>query len=116
MSVSAYSKHQKEALDFIKWFCKDENQLKWAKLGGLATNKKIMESEEFLKMNPYNPAFVESMKYVRDFWAVQEYGELLQKCQTHWNAAVTGLETPKEAMDKLAKEHTAIFESKGRYK
>jgi len=116
MSVSMYSKHQKEALDFINWFCKDENQLKWAKLGGLATNKKIMDSEEFLKMNPYNPAFVESMGYVRDFWAVQEYGELLQKCQTHWNAAVTGLETPKEAMDMLAKEHTAIFEAKGRYK
>jgi multiple sugar transport system substrate-binding protein len=116
MSVSMYSKHQKEALEYIKWFCKDENQLKWARLGGFATSKKVLESDEFLKMAPYNPAFVESLKYVRDFWAVPEYAELLQKCQTHWNAAVTGLETPKEAMDSLAKEHEEIFEKAGYYK
>jgi len=116
MSVSMYSKHQKEALEFIKWFCKDENQLKWARLGGFATSRKVLESDEFLKMNPYNPAFVESLKYVRDFWAVPEYAELLQKCQVHWNAAVTGLETPKEAMDSLAKEHEEIFERAGYYK
>ena len=115
MSVSAYSKHQDEAKQFIKWFCKDENQLKWAKLGGFATAKKVLESDEFLKMNPYNPAFVESMDYVRDFWALPEYAELLQKCQTEWNAAVTGQKTPKEAMDILAKDHEAIFEAAGYY-
>jgi multiple sugar transport system substrate-binding protein len=90
MSVSAYSKHQDEA-------------------------KQVLESDEFLKMNPYNPAFVESMDYVRDFWALPEYAELLQKCQTEWNAAVTGQKTPKEAMDTLAKDHEAIFKAAGYY-
>ena len=115
MSISKYSKHQEEALEFIKWFCKYENQLKWAKLGGFATNRKVLESDEFLNMFPYNPAFVESLKYVRDFWSVPEYAELLQKCQTRWNATVTGQETPKEAMDNLAKEHEAIFKEAGYY-
>ena len=116
LSVSKYTKRQKEALEYIKWFCKDGNQLKWAKLGGFATSKKVLESEEFLTMAPYNPAFVESLKYVRDFWAVPEYAELLQACQTHWNAAVTGQETPKEAMDNIAKKHEEIFEKAGYYK
>jgi len=115
MSISAYSKHKKEAKDYIEWFCKDQNQLKWAKLGGFATSKKVLESEEFLTMAPYNPAFVESLKYVRDFWAVPDYAELLRACQTHWNAAVTGQETAKEAMDNIAKEHEAIFKAKGYY-
>lgn len=113
MSVSTHSKHQKEALEFIKWFCKEENQLKWAKLGGFPANEKVLKSKEFQNIAPYNPAFVESMKYVRDFWAVPEYAELLQKCQIHWNAAVTGQKTPKQAMDDLAKDHEAIFKKAG---
>ncbi len=113
MSVSTHSKRQKEALEFIKWFCKEENQLKWARLGGFPANEKVLQSKEFQVIAPYNPAFVESMKYVRDFWAVPEYAELLQKCQIHWNAAVTGQKTPKQAMDDLAKDHEAIFKKAG---
>lgn len=113
MSVSTHSKHQKEALQFIKWFCKEETQMKWARLGGFPANKKVLESPEFQKIAPYNPAFVESMKYVRDFWAVPEYAELLQSCQIHLNAAVTGQKTPKQALDDIAKEHEAIFRKAG---
>jgi len=116
MSISEYSKNKKAAKEYIEWFCKDANQSKWAKLGGCATSKKVLESEDFLTMAPYNPAFVESLNYVRDFWAVPEYAELIQACQTHWNAAVTGQETAKEAMDNVAKEHEAIFKAKGYYK
>jgi len=113
MSVTTKSKHQKEALEFIKWFCKDQNQLKWAKIGGFPANAKVLQTQEFQRIAPYNPAFVESMKYVKDFWAVPEYAELLQKCQIHWNAAVTGQKTPKQAMDDLAKDHEAIFKKAG---
>jgi multiple sugar transport system substrate-binding protein len=113
MSVSKHSKNQADALKFIEWFCKDENQLKWAKLGGFPANAKVLQSKEFQVIAPYNPAFVESMKYVRDFWAVPEYADLLQKCQIDWNAAVTGQKTAKQAMDDLAKEHEAIFKKAG---
>jgi multiple sugar transport system substrate-binding protein len=113
MSVSKHSKKQKEALRFIEWFCKYENQLKWAKLGGFPANDKVLQSSEFQTIAPYNPAFVESMKYVRDFWSVPEYADLLQKSQIHWNAAVTNQKTPKQAMDDLAKDHEAIFKKAG---
>jgi len=113
MSVSKHSKRQKEALKFIEWFCKYENQLKWAKLGGFPANDQVLQSNDFQTIAPYNPAFVESMKYVRDFWSVPEYADLLQKSQVEWNAAVTGQKTPKQAMDNLAKEHEAIFKKAG---
>lgn len=115
MSLSSYSKNQEKAKEYMKWFCEYENQLKWAQLGGFATNQKVLDSPDFVKLNPYNPAFVESMKYVRDFWAVPEYAELLGKCQEHLNAAVTGQKTPRQALDDLAKAHKAIFEAAGYY-
>ena len=31
MSISAYSKNKEPAKKYIEWFCKDANQLKWAK-------------------------------------------------------------------------------------
>jgi len=113
MSVSTHSKRQQEALKFIEWFCKYENQLKWAKLGGFPANAKVLQTPEFQKIAPYNPAFVESMKYVRDFWAVPQYAELIQACQIQWNGAVTGQKLPKQTMDDLAKEHEAIFKKAG---
>jgi hypothetical protein len=47
---------------------------------------------------------------------VPEYDRLLDSCQKHWNAAVAGIETPKAAMDAIAREHTEIFREAGRLK
>lgn len=113
LSISAYSKKQELAKEFLKWFAKKENQQEWAKLGGFTCRKDVLHSEEFLQATPYNPVFAKSLKYVRDFWSVPEYAELLQSCQTHWNAAVVGQESPKQAMDAIAKEHTAILKKAG---
>jgi multiple sugar transport system substrate-binding protein len=116
MSLSAYSKHADDAKRFMAWFAKEETQRQWAKLGGFTTNKKILQSDEFRKATPFNAAFADSLPHVRDFWAVPEYDQLLQSCQTHWNATVVGSEKPKEAMDAIAKEHTEIFKKAGRIK
>jgi multiple sugar transport system substrate-binding protein len=116
MSLSAYSKHQDEAKRFMKWFAQEDTQRKWSKLGGFTTNKKILQSDEFRRATPFNAAFADTLPYVRDFWAVPEYDQLLQSCQTHWNAAAVGSEKPKEAMDAVAREHTEIFKKAGRLK
>jgi multiple sugar transport system substrate-binding protein len=47
---------------------------------------------------------------------VPEYAELIEVCQTNWNAAIVGTITPKEAMDTVAKEHERIFREAGYYK
>jgi len=116
ISISNYSKNKENAFKYLKWFAQEETQRKWAKLGGYTANTKVMASEDFLKAAPYNPAFAESFKHVRDFWAVPEYAKLLDSCQKHWNAAVVGQETPQQAMDNVAKEHQAIFDKAGKPK
>jgi multiple sugar transport system substrate-binding protein len=116
MSISAYSKQQEQAKQFLEWFAKEEVQRKWAELGGYTCNKKILESEAFRNATPFNAAFADSLPRVRDFWAVPEYNELLDSCQKHWNGAVAGIEEPKAALDAIAREHTQIFQKAGRGK
>ena len=85
-------------------------------MGGFTPHKEVLNSEAFLNATPYNKAFSSSFPYLRDFWAVPEYAELLEVCQTNWNAAIVGTITPKEAMDTIAKEHERIFQEAGYYK
>lgn len=113
MSISAYSKHQDDAKRFLAWFSKEENQIKWAKLGGLTTNTAALASEEFKKATPYNAAFAESAPLLKDFYNNPKYAEMLDATQTHWNACVTGQEQPKAAMDAIAVKHTAILKEAG---
>ncbi len=115
MSISAYSKKQAAAKEFLKWFIKKPVQEKWAAMGGFTPHKDVLASDAFLKATPYNKAFSDSFPYLRDFWAVPEYAELLDVCQTNWNAAIVGSITPKKAMDKIAAEHKRIFKEYGYY-
>jgi multiple sugar transport system substrate-binding protein len=116
ISISAYSKNQEESKNFLAWFAKDDTQMTWAKLGGLTCNKTVLASEEFKKAAPYNEVFSETMPLVRDFYNVPEYNELLNKSQTHLSAAASGLMSPKDALDKIAKEHTEILKKAGHLK
>jgi multiple sugar transport system substrate-binding protein len=112
-SISAYSKHVDDAKKFLAWFSKEETQKKWASMGGLTSNLKVLQSPDFTKATPYNPQFAESAPLLRDFYNNPKYAELLESTQKHWNAAVTGQETPQAAMDAVAQEHTQILKSAG---
>ena len=84
-------------------------------LGGFTPHKEVLQSDTFKKATPFNEAFAASFPYLRDFWAVPEYAELLDACQTHWNAAISKIESPKEALDAIARKHEIIFEDAGYY-
>ena len=90
-------------------------QEKWAILGGFTPHKEVLESDLFLNATPYNRAFAASFPYLRDFWAVPEYGQLLDACQTNWNAVIVGSKSAKEALDEIARKHEQIFEENGYY-
>lgn len=113
VSLSKYSKKHDLCYEFLKWFAKKENQMKWAQLGGFPCRQDVLESEEFLSAKPFNPVFAASFPHLRDFWTIPEYASLLESCQRHWNAAVVGQENPKQAMDAIAKEHTEILKKAG---
>lgn len=109
MSISSYSKNQDIAKQYMKWFMQKPVQEKWAKLGGFTPLKEVLESDTFKTATPYNEAFAASFPYLRDFWAVPEYSQLLNECQTYWSEAISGIKTSKEALDAIAQKHEEIF-------
>jgi multiple sugar transport system substrate-binding protein len=115
LSVINYiSDERKQAsLDFIKWFASLEVQEQWAEVGGYTCNIEVLQSEAFLTNTSYNPAFADSMTFVKDFWNIPQFGELLEPVQRNLNAFVVGNQgTAKEALDNTAVEqHEILVES-----
>ncbi|HQO35958.1 MAG TPA: hypothetical protein PLG59_14945, partial [bacterium] len=54
----------------------------------------------------------QSLPLVRDFYNIPEYAELLQSTQIHLYAAARGIETPQEALDRIAAEHEQILSAR----
>ena len=116
ISVSSYvdAARQQASFDFIKWFASDDVQMKWAEVGGYTCNIKALESDAFLNGTPYNRAFAETMGFVKDFYNIPQFGELLPPAQTALSAyVVEGTGTAEEALDSIAAEHSKILTQYG---
>jgi multiple sugar transport system substrate-binding protein len=113
--ISYISKDRQQAsLDFIKWFAQDKTQARWAELGGYTCNVKALQSDAFLKSQPYNPAFAKTMTMVKDFWNIPAYGPLLASAQKNLHKyIVENVGTAKEAMDTMAAEQDKILREGG---
>lgn len=107
----ASAEKQELAKNFIKWFLTTDNQKKWGSHAGcFSANTKANSDPAVFNAAPFNHAYIESLPLLRDFYNTPEFGDLLKSCQAHWHAAIAGKETPKDAMDLLAKEHTKILQ------
>lgn len=116
MSVISYisPERQQAALDFIKWFGQEETQMKWAEVGGYTCNTKVLQSDVFLKATPYNPAFAETMTFVKDFWNIPVYGSLLEVSQRELSKfVIDSVGTAEEAMNNIATAHDEILKKEG---
>ncbi len=116
ISVNSYinEERQQASLDFIRWFAQPDIQARWAELGGYTANIEVLNSEAFLNQTPYNPAFAETMTFVKDFWNIPEFGALLEATQRNIHAYVVGGEgTAQEALDNLALESDEILAEAG---
>ncbi|GAA0426890.1 extracellular solute-binding protein [Acrocarpospora corrugata] len=115
MHVSAYSSeaNQAEALNFMKWFQQADIQKKWAAAGGVPSRTDALESPEFLNAGPFNKVYADSVPRMRDMWNVPEYARLVDIENTNVNAALNGAETPKDALNDIAKEQQAVLDSSG---
>lgn len=116
LSILSYisPERQEASKAFIKWFAQEEVQSRWAAVGGYTCNINVLESEEFLSNTPYNPAFADSMTFVKDFWNIPQFGELLEPAQRYLHAYVVGGEgTAQEALDKIVEAHQEILEDAG---
>lgn len=113
--INFISDERKQAMkDFITWFAKEENQSKWAGYGGYTCNSNVLKSDTFLKAQPFNPAFAETMTFVKDFWNIPIYADLLQVTQTNFSKfIIEGQGTAKETMDTIATEQDKILKENG---
>ena len=103
ISVISYSKNQEESMKFLEWFIRDDVQQKWADLGGYTCSSAVLNSEAFLKATPYNQAFADSMKIVKDFWAVPVFADMLFQMNDALHPYITtGEGDPKALLDGLA--------------
>lgn len=115
-SVNAYisEERQQAALDFIKWFAQEDVQAMWGALGGYTCNVNVLASPEFLAVAPFNAAFAETMTFVKDFWNIPEFGDLLVIAQKYLHAYVVGGEgTAQEALDNMAFEMDEVLVEAG---
>jgi multiple sugar transport system substrate-binding protein len=116
MSIISYISDERKqaAMDFIRWFAQEDIQAEWARLGGYTCNINVLQSPEFETIAPYNAAFAETMTFVKDFWNVPVFGELLEVTQRNLSAyIIEGQGTAQETMDKIAEEHDAILREAG---
>lgn len=116
ISVNSYISDDRKqaALDFIEWFAQEKVQQRWAELGGYTCNINVLESEAFLQVAPFNAAFAETMTFVKDFWNIPQFGQLLEPAQRNLHRYVVGGEgTAQEAMDNIANDHDQILVDAG---
>jgi multiple sugar transport system substrate-binding protein len=115
-SVVAYisPERQEAAKAFIEWFGQEEIQAEWARLGGYTCNANVLQTDEFLNATPYNPAFAETMTFVKDFWNNTVYDPLLRSANVHLSTfVIEGTGTSEEALNALAEEHDQILREAG---
>lgn len=115
-SISTKVPHarQEMAKKFIAWFLQTDIQKKWiTKPAGFTANTEVLESEDFRKATDYNAPFAESLNYLRDFWNVPVYNELLASAQRCIGEALDGAKSPEDALAELAAEHERIFKDAG---
>lgn len=111
LSISNYSKNIEEAWKFLEWFMTKDIQWKWVEIGAQTGRVDVLTDPRYTTTKPWNATFPESMKYVKDYWHLIEYPQLLDIYQKYVSLAVSGEMDPKEALDNVAKEHQAIFDA-----
>ena len=115
ISVVANSANKDAALDYIKWFAQPKIQQRWWELGGYSALNSVVQAPGFADSQPYARTFLESMAIVKDFWAEPSYASLLLAMQDRvHDYVVAGNGTAQEALDKLTKDWTEIFEDEGK--
>jgi multiple sugar transport system substrate-binding protein len=110
LSISAYSKNIEESWKFLEWFMTPEIQWKWVEIGAQTGRMDVLTDPKYTTTKPWNATFPESMKYVKDYWHLVEYPELLDSYQKYVSLAVAGEMDPKAALDAVAEEHQKILD------
>ncbi|MDK2879483.1 MAG: trehalose/maltose transport system substrate-binding protein [Thermoanaerobacteraceae bacterium] len=103
--ISKFSKHPKEAWEFLKFLTNKDNQKKlFAKAGMTPTIMSIYEDSEFAKDMPYLKQNLESFLKAKPRPMTPYYKQLSDILQINIHKALIGELSAKEALDKAAEE------------
>jgi multiple sugar transport system substrate-binding protein len=114
-AITSYSKHKKEAWQYLQWLLSRETQkaiLDVRKSAFVCCRKDLNDYTR--SRNPRNAAVLASTKFVHDFWNTPDYSKMLDIIQRELNLAFIGAKSPKAALDTAAEEIQQVLDSSPR--
>lgn len=116
ISISKNSTQKDLANKFLDWWITEDTQRSFAKEGGFTLEKRALFSNEFKNATPFNAAYSDAAEFMKDFWDIPSYGDLLavsQKDLYEYLYDKNGL-SAKETLDKINEDWKKIL-SKDQY-
>lgn len=120
LGINSNSKHKDAAWAFIQWQLSPQIQLRTALIGirGGLTSKKAWANPDYLRKYPFIPSIIEAMKISESNYIpkIAEITEIAEPVGIAFSEAISGMSTPKKALDKAAEKIEKILEKAGYYR
>ena len=115
LAINKASNYKKEAWDYLSWVKNPENDLKLELLFPSATRTSTLRHPDRYKTWDFADVVSKSVaSEIPDFRPrVAEYPELTEILMVELSAAVSGVKTPKNALDTAAEKIEALMKSRG---
>jgi multiple sugar transport system substrate-binding protein len=111
--VPTGSPHPKEASTFIKWAMSAQVQIQQT-LDGSTSIRQSVYDDPSVKQQPYTPVFLESVPIAREKPTIPEASQMTEAAEHRLSEIVTGRQSAKGGLDKLALDLNAILGSKAK--
>jgi multiple sugar transport system substrate-binding protein len=109
--VPTESQHPKEAYRFIEWAMSAQVQTQQT-LDGSTSIRQSVYDDPSVKQQPYTSAFLESVPIAREKPTIPEASQMTEVAERRLSEIVTGKESAKSGLDKLALDLKSILGSK----
>jgi multiple sugar transport system substrate-binding protein len=115
VGVSAFSKHKREAFEYIAWFTSKRIARDYVmKGGGSSGRRSLLTDREVLAGNPQYAALLETAKVFHPTPAIPEWTYILESILTPaFNGALAGATTPEKALATANDEIRAYLKKAG---
>jgi multiple sugar transport system substrate-binding protein len=111
--IPTESQHPKEAYWFIEWAMSDQVQIPQTLNGSSSIRKSVYEDPR-VKEKPYTPAFLASIPIAKEKPTIPESSQMTEAAERRLSDIVTGKESPRNGLDKLALDLQQILGSKAK--
>jgi multiple sugar transport system substrate-binding protein len=111
LAISAYSQHQRTALDFISYLTDLANETTMLKDGGFPPVwKQLYNQPSLRKQFPYLPVLEQAIDSAQPRPVSAEYDQASLAISSAVQAALRGRESPKQALSQMASQLTQIIQ------